>query len=190
ITSGFKNSQKVDTQLISKYALHYLKTYFEKVDVQKGSITAEFRKIYKLQVPNEKKDRSKHSHHAKDAAILTLIPTAAKRDAILEKYFESKENKTPFNETEPYKGFKREFVWNIDDTVLINNITNGQALTPAKRKIRKRGEEQCIKGTNKPMWATGDSIRGQLHQETFYGAIIPAVRDENGILQKDNEGKL
>jgi len=48
ITTGFKNSQKVDTQLISKYALHYLKTYFEKVDVQKGSITAEFRKIYGL----------------------------------------------------------------------------------------------------------------------------------------------
>lgn len=190
ITTGFKNSQKVDTQLISKYALHYMKTYFEKVDVQKGSITAEFRKIYKLQVPDEKKDRSKHSHHAKDAAVLTLIPVAAKRDVILEKYYESKENKTFFSETEPYKGFKREFVWGIDDTVLINNITNGQALTPAKRKIRKRGKEQFIKGTNQPMWATGDSIRGQLHQETFYGAIKPAKRDEKGVLQKDEEGKF
>ena len=190
ITTGFKNSQKVDTQLISKYALHYMKTYFEKVEVQKGSITAEFRKIYKLQVADEKKDRSKHSHHAKDAAVLTLIPVAAKRDAILEKYYESKENKTPFTDTEPYKGFKREFVWGIDDTVLINNITNGQALTPAKRKIRKRGKEQFIKGTNQSMWATGDSIRGQLHQETFYGAIKPAKRDEKGILQKDEEGKF
>jgi CRISPR-associated endonuclease Csn1 len=64
----------VDTQLISKYAFHYLKTYFDKVDVQKGSITAEFRKIYGLQIADEKKDRSKHSHHAKDAAVLTLIP--------------------------------------------------------------------------------------------------------------------
>jgi CRISPR-associated endonuclease Csn1 len=87
ITSGFKNSQKVDTQLISKYALHYLKTYFDKVDVQKGSITAEFRKIYQLQIADEKKDRSKHSHHAKDAAVLTLIPVAAKRDEIREKAF-------------------------------------------------------------------------------------------------------
>ncbi len=190
ITSGFKNSQKVDTQLISKYALHYLKTYFEKVDVQKGSITAEFRKIYKLQVADEKKDRSKHSHHAKDAAVLTLIPIAAKRDAILEKYYESKENKTPFTDTEPYKGFKREFVWGIDDTVLINNISNGQALTPAKKKIRKRGKEQLIEGTNKPKWATGDSIRGQLHQETFYGAIKPAKRDEKGILLKNEEGEF
>jgi CRISPR-associated endonuclease Csn1 len=190
ITSGFKNSQKIDTQLISKYALHYLKTYFEKVDIIKGSITAEFRKIYQLQSRFEKKDRSNHSHHAKDAAVLTLIPSIAKRDDILEKYYESIENKISFTETEPYKGFKREHIWNIDDTVLINNITNRQALTPAKRKIRKRGKEQFIEGTNKPMWATGDSIRGQLHQETFYGAIKPAIRDEKGNLQRNNEGKL
>lgn len=190
ITSGFKNSQKVDTQLISKYAFHYLKTYFEKVDVQKGSITAEFRKIYNLQVADEKKDRSKHSHHAKDAAVLTLIPVAAKRDAILEKYYEAKENKSSFIETEPYKGFKREFVWSIDENILINNITNNQALTPAKRKVRKRGKELLIPGTNNSMWATGDSIRGQLHQETFYGAIKPAKRDENGFSQKDENGQF
>ena len=190
ITSGFKNSQKVDTQLISKYAFHYMKTYFEKVDVQKGSITAEFRKIYKLQVPDEKKDRTKHSHHAKDAAVLTLIPVAAKRDSILEKYYEANEKKIPFTDTEPYKGFKREFVWSIDDSILINNITNNQALTPAKRKIRKRGKEQFISGTNKPMWATGDTIRGQLHQETFYGAIKPAKRNEKGVLLKDENGNL
>lgn len=188
ITSGFKNSQKIDTQLISKYAFHYLKSYFEKVDVQKGSITAEFRKIYQLQPTDEKKDRSKHSHHAKDAAVLTLIPVAAKRDAILEKYYEAKENNTIFKETEPYKGFKREFVWSIDDTVLINNITNNQELTPAKRKIRKRGKEIIINGRNR--WATGDSIRGQLHQDTFYGAIKPAKKGDKGNLLKDENDRF
>lgn len=189
ITSGFKNSQKVDTQLISKYALHYLKTYFDKVDVQKGSITAEFRKIYQLQVADEKKDRSKHSHHAKDAAVLTLIPVAAKRDEILERYYKAKElnPKASFTE-DPYKGFKREFVWRIDDNVLINNITNNQELTPAKRKVRKRGKEVIVNGKNR--WATGDCIRGQLHQETFYGAIKPARRGEKGNIEKDENGKF
>lgn len=194
ITSGFKNSQKIDTQLISKYAFHYLKTYFDKVDVQKGSITAEFRKIYQLQISDEKKDRSKHSHHAKDAAVLTLIPIAAKRDEILERYYESKEkNPKATNAEEPYKGFKREFVWGIDDNVLIKNITNNQELTPAKRKIRKRGKEIFIEkpdGTKVNKWATGDSIRGQLHQETFYGAIKPAQKGEKGDLLKDEYGKF
>ncbi len=188
ITSGFKNSQKVDTQLISKYAFHYLKTFFEKVDVQKGSITADFRKIYQLQVIDEKKDRTKHSHHAKDAAVLTLIPVAAKRDAILEKYYESRENKITYTPEPPFKGFNREFVWGIDDNVLINTITNNQELTPAKRKVRKRGKEVIVNGKNR--WATGDAIRGQLHQETFYGAIKPAQKGEKGNLLKYESGKF
>lgn len=190
ITNGFKNSQKVDTQLISKYALHYLKTYFDKVEVQKGSVTAEFRKIYQLQSADEKKDRSKHSHHAKDAAVLTLIPVAAKRDAIRQKAFELFESTGKQYHEEPYKGFKREFVTKIDESILINNISSDQTLTPSKRKVRKRGKEVTIPGTNKVMWATGDSIRGQLHEDTFYGAIKPAQRGENGNLLKDENGKF
>ncbi|GLU56694.1 hypothetical protein Dfri01_61550 [Dyadobacter frigoris] len=189
VTNGFKNSQLIDTQLISKYALHYLKSYFEKVDVQKGSNTAVFRKIFKLQASDEEKDRSKHSHHAKDAAVLTLIPVSAKREEILKKYYEHREKKLTFT-LDAYKGFKREFVWSIDDNVLINNITNEQTLTPGKRIIRKRGKVQFIDGTDEPRMATGDSIRGQLHLDTFYGAIKPSKRDENGHIARDEKNKI
>ncbi len=190
ITSGFKNSQLVDTQLISKYAFHYLKTYFDKVDVQKGSITSDFRKIYGLQVADEKKDRSKHSHHAKDAAVLTLIPVAIKRESILKEYYEHKERNQKYNAQSPYKGFNRDEIWNIDDTILINNIAKDQALTPAKRIVRKRGKVQLIEGTNQPKIATGDCIRGQLHDETFFGAIKPAKLDEKGKLQRKKNGTI
>lgn len=187
ITTGFKNSQLVDTQLITKYAFHYLKSYFDRVDVQKGSVTSIFRKIYGLQVKDKEKDRSKHSHHAKDAAVLTLIPVAVQRDKILEEYYLANERKLDVLKV-PYPAFLREHVWKIDDSVLINNIAINQTLTPAKRKIRKRGKEVLING--KTRWATGDCIRGQLHQETFYGAIKPAVKNENGSLLKDDEGKF
>jgi len=189
ITSGFKNSQKVDTQLISKYAFHYLKTYFNKVDVQKGSITAEFRKIYGLQIADEKKDRSKHSHHAKDAAVLSLIPIAAKRDEILQKYYEHKERFENYTDS-PYKGFRREHITEIDNTILINNIAKNQTLTPANKKVRRRGKEVIIEGTNKTKLATGDCIRGQLHDETFFGAIKLGIKDETGKLLKDENGKF
>lgn len=189
VTSGFKNSQKVDTQLISKYALHYLKTFFDKVDVQKGSITASFRKIYGLVDPNSKKDRSTHSHHAVDAAVLTLIPVAARRDEILESYYKSKEQNLPFTAS-PYAKFRREFIWGINDDVLINNSPNRKYLVPSKRNIRKRGKKQYIPGTNRPLVAQGDSIRGQLHQETFYGAIKPPKKDDNGASIKDGDGKF
>ena len=85
-----KNSQLRDTQIVTKYALPYLKTIFKKTEVQKGAITAAFREIYKIQPRLEKKSRTKHSHHAIDAAVLTLIPPASIRDKILLRYNEEK----------------------------------------------------------------------------------------------------
>lgn len=192
ITSGFKNSQLIDTQLISKYALHYLKTFFEKVDVQKGEVTAIFRRIYAIQPRDfdEKKDRSKHSHHAKDATVLTLIPQAAKREEILKEYFEALEQAKKFQTLKPYPAFNVNSIFEIDEKVLINSLNNIQFLSKAKKLVRKRGRVQFISGTNKIKIATGDSIRGQLHQESFYGAIKPAKLDEEGRMQKDENGNF
>ena len=89
--AGWRNSQLRDTQIVTKYALPYLKTVFNKVEVERGSVTAAFREIYKIQQKKEKKDRSKHSHHAIDAAVLTLIPPAAIRDQILFAYNEQRD---------------------------------------------------------------------------------------------------
>lgn len=192
ITSGFKNSQLVDTQLISKYAFHYLKTYFEKVEVQKGAVTAIFRKIFEIQPQNfdEKKDRSKHSHHAKDATVLTLIPIASKREEILKAYFESLETKKRFETLKPYPAFSTRYIFDIDDAVLINSVNNIQFLSKAKKLVRKRGKVQFIEGTNIEKVATGDSIRGQLHEDKFYAAIRPAKLTSDGKLIRDENGKI
>jgi len=37
---------------------------------------------------------------------------------------------------------------------------------------------------------TGDSIRGKIHGETFYGAIKQAKKDDNGNILRDNTGKM
>ncbi len=92
ITQGFINSQLTDTQIITKYAFHYLKTVFTKVDVIKGSNTAQFRKIFEIHPKGEVKDRGNHSHHAIDAAVLTLIPSAKKREEILKKSYDFEEH--------------------------------------------------------------------------------------------------
>ena len=91
VTYGFKNSQLVDTRIITRHATLYLKSVFENVEVQRGSTTAEFRKILGVQSVEEKKDRTLHSHHAIDATILTTIPTAAKRERILELFYKVQE---------------------------------------------------------------------------------------------------
>jgi len=174
----WKNSQLVDTEIISKYARAYLKTVFEKVDVQKGTTTDSFKKIYQIK-GEEQKDRSKHSNHAQDAAVLTLIPGSAKRDAILEEYYKSLEKKEKYH-IKPYESYVSAHIIEIENNVIINHIPHDKTLTPTIKHIRKRGKK-----TGKI--AQGDSIRGQLHDATYLGAIKPNVYNKNGRAIKDDQ---
>jgi CRISPR-associated endonuclease Csn1 len=201
VTEGFKNSQLVDTRIITKYATLYLKSVFENVDVQKGIVTSEFRKILKLQELDKKKSRDKHSHHAIDAAVLTLIPASAKRDKILSLWYEMLENrsKNQYDSTIEKKlnkeirslniGNINNFVEEIDDNILINHISKDRALTSTKKKIRTRGKV-VYASENNPYYSTGDTIRGQLHGETYYGAIKLAKKDENNNILFDENNKM
>ena len=185
--AGWRNSQLRDTQTITKYALPFLKTVFKKVEVQKGNITADFRKIFKIQPRLEKKERTKHSHHDIDAALLTLIPTASVRDKILEKYNDANEYNKGYHELpRQWKTFKTEHILAIEEDILINYLPDYRTLSSTEKKVRKRGKIQFVKqktadgkwqykfnleGKKIPLIAKGNNIRGKLHKESFFGAI-------------------
>ena len=208
VTSGFRNNQLVDTRIITKYAYHYLKTVFNKVEVQKGSVTANFRKMLGIQSVDEKKSRDKHSHHAIDATMLTLVPVAAKRDKMLELFYKIQEKKRLGENTSSLENDLRKEIVScglggnisevapfIEKNILINHISKDQTLTPSHKRKRVRGrivpkrdgngnvlyevnEDGSFKldkyGNQIPQtekWVSGDCIRGQLHGDTFYGAI-------------------
>jgi len=247
VTSGFKNSQLVDTRIITKYATHFLKSVFSYVEVQKGSVTADFRKMLGVQSIYEKKSRDKHSHHAIDAAILTLIPSAAKRDKMLKLYYEIEEKKRFENvdqlRYELEKERKNCHLGNvsgisqyIEENILINHIAKDQTLTPAKKYVRVRGKIAPLKNkggevlyqtndddsikyrTNRngafiykrnekgefisengekipilmpvPKVKKGDSIRAQLHKESWFGAIKYPVKNDNDALLKNDKGQF
>lgn len=197
---GWRNSQLRDTQVVTKYALPYLKTVFTKVEVQKGAVTSAFREIYRLQHRLEKKDRNKHSHHAIDAAVLTLIPPAAVRDKILLRYNEEKDRNTNNTYHEPprqWKDFQPYHILSIEDDVMINFQAKHRTLTPTYKNVRKRGKQQFVKektgkgkwqykldenGSKIPLIANGSSIRGQLHKESFFGAI--KLKDETLLVER------
>jgi CRISPR-associated endonuclease Csn1 len=186
--AGWRNSQLRDTQTITKYALPYLKTVFSQVEVQKGAITADFRKIYRVQPRLDKKDRTKHSHHAIDAAVLTLIPPAATRDKILSRFNEANENKQDFHaKPNGWLNFNTSHLLNIENEVLNNYQATHRTHTPTYKIVRKRGRIQYVKeklpdgrwqykldgqGNKIPIVAQGDSIRGQLHKDSYFGAIL------------------
>lgn len=203
LTESFRNNQLNDTRTITKYAYHYLKTAFNYVSVQRGSTTAEFRKILGIQSQDEKKDRSLHSHHAIDASVLTLIPTEANKKKMLELYYEideckksnhsyidlENELKSKIEECEiPYVKNLTDF---IQSNILVEHIVKDQVLTPSHRRLRRRGKVVYQEDGKTPIWLTGDTIRGQLHLETYYGAVkLPILEDNGKTIKRDSEGKI
>lgn len=209
VPEGFRRKQLNDTRLITKYAYHYLKSVFGKVDVQKGIITSEFRKIFGFPV----KTRDNHSHHAIDATILTLIPVASKRDEMLRLFYEIQEdNKLNIVTKEKEKqleglikscriGKTVGITEHIENNILVKHISKDRALTPAIRNKRvggkivwKRNEKGVIlidtDGKKIPQYKlTGDCIRGELHQTSFYGAIKQSKKAIEKKVENNEEKK-
>lgn len=205
--AGWRNSQLKDTQVVTKYALPFLKTVFKKVEVQKGSVTDDFRKIYKIQPRLERKKRDKHSHHAIDAMVLTLIPPAAIRDKILLHYNEANDNNLPYHESvRQWNNFNGQEIkkW-IEDETLINFQVEHRTIIDTYKNVRKRGKQQFVKekkedgkwhyklnesGKKIPIIAKGDTIRGQLHKETFFAAIKqPQYKEVHDKFIPETDGK-
>ncbi len=192
IKDNWVRRQLTDTQMVSKYAREFLKTYFKKVVVQKGSTTADYRKIYGFQ-GEEKKDRSKHTHHSIDAAVLTLTPTnSSKRVELLNKMYklDEKEGKQFRADPDGFHNFNAQSLIDIINAeTLIVNYQKDKIIEQTYRNVRKRGKLQYLKRDGKfvldnngdkiPLKAQGATIRGKLFQETFIGKIKDVKRDEN-----------
>lgn len=204
IKESWVRRQLVDTQMVSKYAREFLKTYFKKVLVQKGSTTADFRKIFGVQ-GEEKKDRSKHTHHSIDAAVLTLIPTnSSKRVQLLEELYREEEHKLKITQKVPdgfYNFNSQALINRIENETLIVNYEKDKITEQTYRNVRKRGKLQYLKdeigdyikdnkGNKVLLKSKGASIRGNLFKSTYIGKIRNVERDENDKpVRKNGEWK-
>jgi CRISPR-associated endonuclease Csn1 len=199
IKDSWARRQLVDTQMVSKYAREFLKTYFKKVSVQKGQVTAEFRKMFGFQEEDEIKSRNKHTHHAIDAAVLTLIPVnSSKREEILKKHFEAKESGKKVSQMRPFKDFNSQnLIKNIENNILIVNYQKDKIIQQTKKVVRNRGEIEYLKnkkgdfilnedGGKVKKTSQGDSIRSTLFKQTYIGKIKAIERDENGKPVREN----
>ena len=186
VKEEFRNSQLIDTGIITKYATLYLKSIFNNVDVQKGTATAEFRKMLGIQSVDEKKDRSLHSHHAIDATILTLIPVAAKRQRMLKLFYDIEEAER-FGHDSQY--MRRILNQEITECNFGQNISQVPQYIEEHIIIKHHTTDRTfssihtITGYNKHM-PGGDSVRGRLHKETFYGAIQLPCESGTGLDRK------
>ncbi len=203
ITDGFRHSQLNDTRIITRYAYHYLKSVFPKVFVERGETTAKFRKILGLEIDYGKhdskqdatalleqhKDRTKHYHHAVDALVLSLIPHAKLREEILHIYYAIGEAKRYGNKSEGYKLQEQLYQKLTDAGISIRGVKNAVKMIKAKvivnhevkdNKMARNDRRILIRGKATGKWSRGDVAKGQLHKDSFYGAIKMPLKDSNG----------
>lgn len=235
VKKEIRNNQLIDTRILSRYTAIYLKSLFRRVDVQNGKTTSVFRKIFDIQNIDDKKNRLNHSHHAIDATVLTMIPSDARRDEMIELFYLIQEAKgeEKYKLQDQLEILKRSYLYNyvggindfIEKNILVEHILKDQTLTPSSRRERNRGSiiplryngkivydtrddgsiiyrtdkfnniiykkdhqgNYIVANNNKvpipkpkPKWIKGDSIRAQLHRESYYGAIKLPLVDKEG----------
>ncbi|MCB0462779.1 MAG: type II CRISPR RNA-guided endonuclease Cas9 [Flavobacteriaceae bacterium] len=162
----FKNSQLVDTGIITKYAKLYLQTLFKDVFPAKGTMVSDVRKSWGL----KEKDRNLHFHHAIDAIVLTCM-TKDIREKLAHSFLEAESlgKREKFKVEKPWDSFTED-VMNLQDDILVVHKHQDNLLNQTKRKLRKRGKIQYNKNGD-VIYEQGQGIRGSLHKDTFYGAI-------------------
>lgn len=202
IKESWVRRQLTDTQMISRYAREFLTTYFNKVKVQKASVNSSFKKIFGFQDEYEIKNRNRHTHHAIDAAVLTLIPTnSSYRDKLLKTMYEWKEKNKGQYTIKPYENFNvSDLIENIENSVLAVNYHKDKIFKKTYKKVRNRGRILYIKNKkgdyitdsndNKIIKiAKGDSIRSTLYKQTFLAKLRNVERDESGKPLRDQNGR-
>lgn len=163
----------------------------------------------------EKKDRSNHIHHCEDAITIACM-TKDKYDILAHAWgLEEKElfnkAKKELEYSKPWKTFTED-VKNIQNEVLIVHSHKDKVPIQSKKKLRKRGKIQYrivselpseflnkkegkdyygIEKRGKfffkiPIYQQGDTVRGSLHKDTFYGAILEKNQEKG--FHKDKEG--
>lgn len=192
--SGFKKRQLVDSGIMSSHAVELLKSVYERVYAVNGAATAFARKAWGIQ-GEEKKDRSEHTHHAKDAMVIaaltparfTAICTALKDDGAM--YSRRECDVCPA----PYPNFA-EKVRLATEEILVKHVMRQTTLRQSSKRnvLAKAHASKSEPGKIvKAVLSRGDTVRGPLHKDTFYGCIEnPETGKKVFVVRKSLVGSL
>ncbi len=186
VPENFSNRQGVDIGIIGRYARLYLKTVFDRIRTVKGATTAEFRKMWGLQQEYEKKNRNNHIHHCIDAITIACIGHTeydkwAQYVADEERYMRKEGEKPHFDK--PWPTFTED-IKALGEELLIAHHTPDNMPKQSRKRLRIRGKVQRNE-SGEIKYVQGDTARGSLHMDTFYGAIkLPGEEKERYVIRK------
>ena len=172
VPEGFSRRQGAGIGLVGKYAGLYLKSLFHRKDdrtktnvrVIKGATTAEYRKMWGIQDEYEKKSRDNHIHHCIDAIVIACISTGEYNETAryyqqYEEYERGRANKPQFKK--PWPTFTEDIKALGKELLVVHD-------TPDNMPKQSRKKVKTPMGT---IYQQGDTARGSLHSDTYYGAI-------------------
>lgn len=179
--SGFKRRQLVDTGIMGSHAVEFLKSVYPCVYSVNGSATAFARKAWGIQTDGEK-DRTEHIHHAKDAMVIAAL-TPSRFNAICTSLKD--DGSTPFARPcdicpPPYDDFAKTVREAASDILVKHVLRRTTQKQSSKRNALAKSHpmKSDPSKTVKYVLSRGDTVRGALHKETFYGCI--AKPDDGG----------
>ena len=172
VPEGFSRRQGAGIGLVGKYAGLYLKSLFHRNDdrtksnvrVVKGATTAEYRKMWGIQDEYEKKSRDNHIHHCIDAIVIACISPGEYNETAryyqqYEEYERGRANKPQFKK--PWPTFTEDIKALGKELLVVHD-------TPDNMPKQSRKKVKTPKGI---IYQQGDTARGSLHSDTYYGAI-------------------
>lgn len=176
VTGGFKHSQLNDTRIITKFALQYLRSVFEHTFPVKGSMTDTFKRQWGLLDREESKDRSNYRHHAVDA--LTIACVDRRKFNLLSEAIRNSADGVHLKFAKPWDSFDKD-VLSAVQYIIPKHFVDDNSLRQTKKVLKdpRTGKPRLDKNGNK-IYIQGNTARGSLHQDTFYGCIVtPPVKD-------------
>lgn len=184
---GFTRRQGTDISVISRYGRLYLLSLFNRVDVVKGAMTAEFRKAWGIQETYEKKDRTNHVHHCIDAITIACM---GKREydeyaALYRTIDEHRDAVRGLIILKPWQGFTED-IKNIEQEILVAHYTPNPMGKQTKKKLRDNNGRILRDKQGRPSYSSGDTARVQLHDDMIYGKIT----NSHNIDPKHPSGKI
>lgn len=160
VPEGFSRRQGTDISVISRYARMFLKSVFNNVYIVKGIATSDFRKMWGIQEEYTAKERINHVHHCIDAITIACIDKV-QYDKLAQfyhdedNYHQGKDKKPQFEK--PWPTFVAD-IKHIQDELLVAHYSRDNMPKHTRKKDGKT-------------IAQGDTARGSLHNDTYYGAI-------------------
>ena len=191
--SGFKRRQLVDTGIMSSHAVELLRSVYPKVYAVNGAATAFARKAWGIQ-GDEAKDRSEHTHHAKDAMVIAAL-TPARFNAICTALKDDGSVQVrPCDVCKPpYDGFAEKVRLAAEDILVKHVLRQTTLRQSSKRNALAKAHPSKADPSKmvKFVLSRGDTVRGPLHKDTFYGCITdPENGKQSFVVRKPLVGPL